>query len=74
MRDRILRLVEVVDVGKQTASGANWANWAFGPGGYKDGREVIIKYGAKLGAKKGTGGEGKDKPESKKDDKDEDMT
>lgn len=71
---QILRCVEVIDVKGQRDSGANWANWAFGPGGYKEGRAAIIKYGASLAGEKDSGGDGKDKAESKKENKDEEMS
>jgi hypothetical protein len=70
---QILRCVEVIEVKGQRDSGANWANWAFGPGGYKEGRAAIITYGASLAGEKESGGDGKDKAESKKEHKDEEM-
>ncbi|MGD0720203.1 MAG: DUF4157 domain-containing protein [Roseiarcus sp.] len=71
---QILGLVEVIEVNGEKLSGANWATWAFEGGGYKAGRQAIIKYGASLAGEKESGGEGKDKPESKKENKDEEMS
>ncbi|MES2443199.1 MAG: DUF4157 domain-containing protein [Pseudomonadota bacterium] len=44
----VVRCVEVIEVGGESASGHNWATWAFGGQGYKDGRALIIRYGKKL--------------------------
>jgi hypothetical protein len=45
---QILRCVKVIDVNDSVHSGPSWATWAFGAGGYKEGRKAIIAYGARL--------------------------